>query len=190
MSKRYYDRHRLERTLKKGDRVAIIGRGIAVVEHADAKGVYVVLWNRSMLKIGRKEIVWDEGNMRWESHPSTCEVCGQPGQWREGSWTRLCATSTRTQGEQRNMAELSHEQLWHVCQRKPSDFEPYGERRRLTASGSAPVTPRNSESTATLFAMQDQGQVSRQDKLAVGRACYSGRQVGRGMGNQALRFFS
>jgi hypothetical protein len=22
------------------------------------------------------------------------------------------------------MAELSHEQLWHVCLRKPSDFEP------------------------------------------------------------------
>ncbi len=31
------------------------------------------------------------------------------------------------------MAELSSEQLWHVCQRKPSDFEPYGQRTRLTA---------------------------------------------------------
>jgi hypothetical protein len=32
------------------------------------------------------------------------------------------------------MAELSHEQLWHVRQRKPSDFEPCGKRPRLTAS--------------------------------------------------------
>ena len=31
------------------------------------------------------------------------------------------------------MAELANEQLWHVCQRKPSDFEPYGQRTRLTA---------------------------------------------------------
>jgi hypothetical protein len=69
-SKRYYDRRQQERTLKKGDRVAILGRGIAVVEHADDKGVYVVLWNRSVLRIGGKEIVWDERNMRWEANHS------------------------------------------------------------------------------------------------------------------------
>jgi hypothetical protein len=38
-----------------------------VVEHADIKKVYVVLWNKSLLRIGRKEVVWDEGNMRWEA---------------------------------------------------------------------------------------------------------------------------
>jgi hypothetical protein len=59
-SKRYYDRRRQERTLKKGDRVAILGRGIAVVEQVDGTQVHVVLWNRSMLRIGDKEIVWDE----------------------------------------------------------------------------------------------------------------------------------
>jgi len=32
------------------------------------------------------------------------------------------------------MPDLTHEQLWRVCQRKASDFEPYGERKRLTAS--------------------------------------------------------
>jgi hypothetical protein len=32
------------------------------------------------------------------------------------------------------MAELTHEQLWHACQRKPGDYEPYGRRKRLTAS--------------------------------------------------------
>jgi hypothetical protein len=31
------------------------------------------------------------------------------------------------------MAELTHE-LWQVCQRKPGDYEPYGKRKRLTAT--------------------------------------------------------
>lgn len=67
MSKRYYDRRRQERTLKKGDRVAVLGRGIAVVERADERELHAVLWNRSMLRIGRKELVWDRPNMRWET---------------------------------------------------------------------------------------------------------------------------
>src|ERR1700692_3058357 len=48
--------------------------------------------------------------------------------------SRLCATSTRALWEENNMAELSHEQLWHVCQRKPGDYEPYGKRKRLKAT--------------------------------------------------------
>jgi hypothetical protein len=32
------------------------------------------------------------------------------------------------------MAELTHEQLWQVCQRKAGDYEPYGKRKRLTAT--------------------------------------------------------
>jgi len=32
------------------------------------------------------------------------------------------------------MAELTHEQLWHICLRKPGDYEPYGQRKRLTAT--------------------------------------------------------
>ena len=55
--------------MKPGDRVAILGRGIAVVEQVDGKWIRAVLWNRSVLRIGRKEIVWDEGNMRWETSP-------------------------------------------------------------------------------------------------------------------------
>jgi len=35
--------------------------------------------------------------------------------------------------EKQIMAELTHEQLWHVCQRKPGDYEPYGKRNRLMA---------------------------------------------------------
>jgi hypothetical protein len=29
------------------------------------------------------------------------------------------------------MAELTYEELWRVCQRKPGDYEPYGKRKRL-----------------------------------------------------------
>jgi hypothetical protein len=52
--------------LKKGDRVAVLGRGIAPVGRTNEKEVSVVLWNRQVLKIARKKIVWDECNMRWE----------------------------------------------------------------------------------------------------------------------------
>jgi preprotein translocase subunit YajC len=62
----YYVRRQQERTLKRGDRVAVLGRGIAVVEQVDGKDVHVVLGNRIVLRIGRKEIVVNEQNMRWE----------------------------------------------------------------------------------------------------------------------------
>ena len=64
--KEYYVRRQRERTLKKGDRVAVLGRGIAVVEQADDKEALVVLWNRHVLKIARKDIVLNQQNMRWE----------------------------------------------------------------------------------------------------------------------------
>ncbi len=70
----YYARRQRDRTLKKCDRVAILGRGIAVVEQVDGKEVRVVLRNRSMLRIGRKEIVWDEGNRRWETRAQSSVV--------------------------------------------------------------------------------------------------------------------
>ena len=66
----YYDRRQRDRTLKKGDRVAILGRGIAVVEQVDRKEVQAVLWSKNVVRIGRKEIVWDEGNARWETDAS------------------------------------------------------------------------------------------------------------------------
>lgn len=36
--------------------------------------------------------------------------------------------------EEEELTDLSHEQLWDVCQRKATDFEPYGQRTRLTAT--------------------------------------------------------
>ena len=64
--KQYYIRRQQERTLKKGDRVAVLGHGIAVVEQVDAKEVRVALGNRLVLRIARKEIVVNEQNNRWE----------------------------------------------------------------------------------------------------------------------------
>ena len=66
-SKGYYDRCPRDRTPKKGDHVAILGRRIAVVEHVDCKRIQAVVWNKRTLRIARKEIVWDERNMRWEA---------------------------------------------------------------------------------------------------------------------------
>jgi len=63
--KDYYIRRQRERTLKKGDRVAVLGRGIAVVEQADDKEALVVL-NRLVLRIACKDIVLNQQNMRWE----------------------------------------------------------------------------------------------------------------------------
>ena len=63
----WYARRREERRIKRGDRVAILGRGIAVVEGINRTHVDVLLWNRTTLRIGRREIVWDEGNARWET---------------------------------------------------------------------------------------------------------------------------
>jgi hypothetical protein len=38
----------------------------------------------------------------------------------------------RAHTEAEKLAELTHEQLWQVCQRQPDDYEPYGKRTRLT----------------------------------------------------------
>jgi preprotein translocase subunit YajC len=66
-SKQYYDRRRQQRTLKKGDRVALLGVGIALVEQVDDQDVHVVLRNRYALKISRNHVAWDQQNMRWEA---------------------------------------------------------------------------------------------------------------------------
>ena len=71
----YYARRQRDRTLMRGDRVAVLGRGIAVVERVDGKEVHVVVWNKCTLRIARKEIVWDERNMRWETDANAAFEC-------------------------------------------------------------------------------------------------------------------
>jgi hypothetical protein len=66
MSNEYYDRRREKRTLKKGDRVAVLGRGIAVVEKIDHNQVHVLLRNTYALRVPRNHVVWDQQNRRWE----------------------------------------------------------------------------------------------------------------------------
>jgi hypothetical protein len=64
--KEYYVRRQRERTLKKGDRVAVLGRGIAVVAQPGDKEAVVVLGNRLVLRVARKHIVLNQDNLRWE----------------------------------------------------------------------------------------------------------------------------
>lgn len=64
--KDYYVRRGSERTLRKGDRVALLGLGIAVVESTDSKEVGLVLGNRQILRIAREDIAMNEQNRRWE----------------------------------------------------------------------------------------------------------------------------
>jgi hypothetical protein len=64
--KDYYIRRQRERTLTKGDRVAVLGHGIGVVESIEGKEALVVLWKRLVLRIARKDIVLNQQYMRWE----------------------------------------------------------------------------------------------------------------------------
>jgi hypothetical protein len=54
------------RRIKRGDRVAALGCGIGVVEQVNEKEAHVVL-SRLVLRISRRDIIWDEANMRWEA---------------------------------------------------------------------------------------------------------------------------
>ena len=64
---RYYVRRQRDRTLMKGDRVAVLGRGIAVVDQADDTEVHAMLSNRIILRMPRNDIVWNQRNVRWEA---------------------------------------------------------------------------------------------------------------------------
>jgi hypothetical protein len=63
----YYARRQRDRALMKGDRVAVLGRGIAEVEHADETEVEALLRNKTMLRMRRKDIAWNRQNIRWEA---------------------------------------------------------------------------------------------------------------------------
>jgi hypothetical protein len=62
----YYVCRQQERTLKKGDRVAVLGHGIAVVEQVDGNEARIVSGNRWVLRVARKHVVMNEQNNRWE----------------------------------------------------------------------------------------------------------------------------
>jgi hypothetical protein len=62
----HYLRQQQERTLKKGDRVALLGHGIAVVQQANDDAAVVLLRNRVSLQIARRNIIMNQQNRRWE----------------------------------------------------------------------------------------------------------------------------
>lgn len=64
--KDYYVRRGSERTLRKGDRVALLGLGIGVVEETNTKEVGLVLGNRNIVRVARRDIALNEQNRRWE----------------------------------------------------------------------------------------------------------------------------
>jgi hypothetical protein len=66
LRQKHYSRQQRERTLKEGDRVALLGHGIAVVQQVDGEAAVVVLENRVSLQIARKDIVLNKQNLRWE----------------------------------------------------------------------------------------------------------------------------
>ena len=72
IGKDYYDRRQRDRLLKIGDRVAVVGRGTAVVEHIDSKWIEAVVLNKCTLRIARKCIRWDGQYMRWETSRHAC----------------------------------------------------------------------------------------------------------------------
>jgi hypothetical protein len=66
----WYARRKQERAINNGDRIAVLGRGIALVEQVTDEHVRAVLWNRATLRMSLTEITWDERNMRWEATPT------------------------------------------------------------------------------------------------------------------------
>ena len=76
LRKEYYVRRQRERTLQDGDRVAVLGHGIAVVEQTDDKEALVVMGTRDVLRIARKDIVWNQQNMRWECEAKNASYPG------------------------------------------------------------------------------------------------------------------
>ena len=67
--KRYYEDCLRERVLKQGDRVALLGKGIALVVQAGDCEICLALHKKIKLRVRRKDVVWNRQNMRWEAEP-------------------------------------------------------------------------------------------------------------------------
>jgi hypothetical protein len=66
------DRPQRHQILKKGDRLAVLGRGTAMVEHLDNERVRAVVLNKCELMIARSSIRWNGQYRRWETSPHAC----------------------------------------------------------------------------------------------------------------------
>ena len=69
---RWYVRHNLGSAIQPGDRVAILGLGIAVVERLDDTSIMAKLRHQSILRIARRQVSWNRQNVRWEADARAC----------------------------------------------------------------------------------------------------------------------
>jgi hypothetical protein len=61
------ERRRQQRQLRRGNRVAVLGHGIAVVEQAGHDKIRAMLGGTDVLTFDRDAVAWDERNQRWET---------------------------------------------------------------------------------------------------------------------------
>jgi hypothetical protein len=64
---KWYAQRNQESTIKQGDRVAIVGRGTAVVKEIDSTWIQAVLGNKAIVRIARQRVSWNRQNVRWET---------------------------------------------------------------------------------------------------------------------------
>jgi hypothetical protein len=69
--KKYYEQRFREKSLKFGDRVALVGRGIGIVQEMDGEQICVKWGKQLTFRFQLKDLDWNERNRRWESNPST-----------------------------------------------------------------------------------------------------------------------
>lgn len=80
---KYFHRGQREGALKKGDSLAVQGRGTATVVQADGVWVHAAVLNKCVLRVARSSIWWNGVYRRWETSPSACvETKGKVGRIR------------------------------------------------------------------------------------------------------------
>jgi hypothetical protein len=64
---RWYAERNQVSAIKQGDRVAIVGLGTAVVQEVDCTCIHAVLGNKSVGRIPRRRVCWNQQNVCWET---------------------------------------------------------------------------------------------------------------------------
>lgn len=68
----WYTQRTQEAMIKQGDRVAVIGRGTAVVGTVDSRWLSMTLANKRIVRIERRHVLWSRQNVRWETDTNVC----------------------------------------------------------------------------------------------------------------------
>ena len=67
---KWYIQSNQRSAIKQGDRIAVVGEGMAVVDEIDGTCIRAKLGN-TMLRIARKQVSWKKENLRWETEART-----------------------------------------------------------------------------------------------------------------------